>query len=550
MLDLHPGTWFHKDWDCNSVYLPRYLNSSTWPLLTSPYLRATIQHGYDETDGQIHHMQCHPQPSVLALGIVFLEIITGTKFPKSQDPIAWKRHNQDNRQAEDLLKSLKSADRHGYARKLSIGLGEAVRACLHMEPLPNSPTNNLNKEGPLRYYILSRIVRPLAYELEYGYNISLEALYIDTERERSKKSLECGHEANKVEPGPSSFFNELASIQTSETSESKGKGVFHQGKGDATLDGTKEATMAAEWFDWHNDAVLRIEKLRMNVPDSKRVKVAILDTGIDLSYDQQLIYDEYSRMQYKSWVDSDPEWKDENGHGTHLATLLLRVAPNAIVHVARVFKKDRQMLDSAQQIAEAIQHAAKVWQVDIVVMSFGLESEDEMIHRSIKSAALDRNVLFFAAASNDGNNRPGGVAWPAKDMNVICVHSGNGRGKPSSFTPSPQDGMRVMVLGESVKSAWPENLPGGGEKTMDGTSCATPIAAGIAALILDYANVFLAPEQWAKLRRVDSIRRLFDNMKDPNAREKDGYWWIKHWEWFDSRQDEAWIQGQIKQAIL
>ncbi|KAJ5613658.1 hypothetical protein N7528_007312 [Penicillium herquei] len=540
-LSKHPshGNWFHNDWDCNSVYLPRPVNSSIRSALTSPYLRTVIQNGYDKTDGQIHHMQCHPQPSILALGIVFLEIITGAKFPKSQEPIPWRRHNEDKRQAEHLLKSLESADRHSHDRKLSMGLRRAVRACLHMEPPPNFPSNNLNKEGPVRHYILSCVVHPLAYELEHGYNIRPEAFETTSVRESIDRSLELGNEGGKMRPVPVSLDPEPVSPRMNGAHGSKKKASR-----------TKEAAMAAEWFDWHNDALLRIEELRSTVPDSKRIKIAILDTGIELTSDEREIYDSHSRIQYKSWIDSDPEWKDEAGHGTHLATLLLRIAPNAIVHVARVFKKQRQCLDSTSRIAEAIEHAAKLWQVDIVIMSFGFPCEIDVIHKAIKSATLNGNILFFAAASNDGNNRPGGVVWPAKDMNVICVHSGNGRGKPSSFTPSAQDGMRVMVLGESVKSTWPQKLQEGDEKVMDSTSCATPIAAGIAALILDYARVFLTPEEWVKLRRVDSTRRLFNNMKDPDAYAKDGYWWIKHWEWFDSKQDQSWIEGQIKQAVL
>ncbi|KAJ5710928.1 hypothetical protein N7488_005084 [Penicillium malachiteum] len=502
--------------------------------------RTVIQHGYGKTNGQIHHMQCHPQPSILALGIVFLEIVTGAKFPKSQDPIPWRRYNEDKRQAEHLLKSLESEDRHSYDRKLTMGLRKAIRACLHMEPPPNFPSNNLSEEGPVRHYILSCVVHPLAYELEYGYNIRPEAFETTSVQESIDKNLESGNEGGEVRPVPVSPEPEPVSPRMNGARGSKKR-----------LAGpSKEAAMAAEWFDWHNDALLRIEELRSTVPDSKRIKIAILDTGIELTSDEKGIYDSDSRIQYKSWIDSDPEWKDEAGHGTHLATLLLRIAPNAIAHVARVFKKQRQCLDSTSRITEAIEHAATVWQVDIVIMSFGFPCEIDVIHKAIKSATLNGNILFFAAASNDGNNRPGGVVWPAKDMNVICVHSGNGRGKPSSFTPSAQDGMRVMVLGESVKSTWPQKLQEGDEKVMDGTSCATPIAAGIAALILDYARVFLTPEEWVKLRRVDSIRRLFNNMKDPDAYAKDGYWWIKHWELFDSKQDQSWIEGQIKQAVL
>lgn len=79
-----------------------------------------------------------------------------------------------------------------------------------------------------------------------------------------------------------------------------------------------------------------------------KVKVAILDTGIELSDDQKDIYDRDRNFRYKSWVGESTEEietrKDGAGHGTHLATLLARIAPNAIVHVGRVFKKRKPNL--------------------------------------------------------------------------------------------------------------------------------------------------------------------------------------------------------------
>lgn len=177
-------------------------------------------------------------------------------------------------------------------------------------------------------------------------------------------------------------------------------------------------------------------------------------------------------------------------------------------------------------------------------MSFGFGEEHEELDSAIQHAAYHR-VLMFAAASNDGKNRPDGVAWPAKDSSVICVHSGDGDGDHSTFTPSPQDSMRVMVLGECVKSAWPPQLQGSKDhRLMSGTSCAAPIAAGIAAIILDYARGFLDESEWKRLRRVASMRRMFESMKDKHS--TDGYWWIKHWQWFDPNKSEGWIQGEIR----
>lgn len=64
------------------------------------------------------------------------------------------------------------------------------------------------------------------------------------------------------------------------------------------------------------------------------------------------MYDANPRFEYRSWVGEDAEWKDDVGHGTHLAVLLRKISPNAAIHVARVFKKRPHIEKSAQNIAE------------------------------------------------------------------------------------------------------------------------------------------------------------------------------------------------------
>lgn len=72
------------------------------------------------------------------------------------------------------------------------------------------------------------------------------------------------------------------------------------------------------------------EKLR------RPVRVAVLDSGVDMA-------DPYLRgaarriKKIKNWTDSDPDnWTDTYGHGTHVARLLIRVAPAADIYIARV----------------------------------------------------------------------------------------------------------------------------------------------------------------------------------------------------------------------
>lgn len=109
---------------------------------------------------------------------------------------------------------------------------------------------------------------------------------------------------------------------------------------------------ATTWFEWHDDALSRIAQLRNSrASDAQQVKIAILDSGIELSQDAEDMYNSEPRIRYKSFLDHDTEWKDDAGHGTHLAVLLRKIAPNAAVYVGRVFKKNPTK-NSANNIAE------------------------------------------------------------------------------------------------------------------------------------------------------------------------------------------------------
>lgn len=125
---------------------------------------------------------------------------------------------------------------------------------------------------------------------------------------------------------------------------------------------------ALKWFQWHNEALCRIDTLRNpRLSGDKRIKIAILDSGIELSQDNEDIYNNTSEIKYQSWVDEDDEWKDQVGHGTHLATLLRRIAPNSLIHVARVYKKRPTMKKSAACISE-VSSAFKVhWRLSILI---------------------------------------------------------------------------------------------------------------------------------------------------------------------------------------
>lgn len=138
---------------------------------------------------------------------------------------------------------------------------------------------------------------------------------------------------------------------------------------------------------------------------------------------------------------------------------------------------------------QAIHWAVHEMKVDIVSMSFGFPREEHppLISRSIQHAVAERDnrILFFAAASNSGGNQ--GTCFPASHPSVIPVRATNARGVFQDYNP-PLDfhGADVVgSLGQDVKGAWINEE----EVVKSGTSVSTPVAAGIAALVLDAARL-------------------------------------------------------------
>lgn len=141
---------------------------------------------------------------------------------------------------------------------------------------------------------------------------------------------------------------------------------------------------------------------------------------------------------------------------------------------------------------QAIKWAVEEKGVHIISISFGfpytIKQLDPIRRAILKANAAD--VLIFAAASNKGGNQP--VAFPACMDEVICVGSADGRGVKSDFTPNLHQGRRLCALGERIESSWPPDMldDEADPPRKSGTSFATPVAAGVAAMVLDYMWTF------------------------------------------------------------
>jgi hypothetical protein len=251
----------------------------------------------------------------------------------------------------------------------------------------------------------------------------------------------------------------------------------------------------------------------------RRVKIAILDTGVARDLKKGPASMRSPRVKLGKQLDTSLPWgEDVDGHGTHAAGLIHKVCPNADIFIYRVLESHQSLTDekplSREYVAEALADAVDKKKVDIVSMSLGWKEDSNEKLRDVIDHAKRNKVLLFAASSNDGARS--GVAYPARADEVIAIDAADGYRKPSRFNPL-LDGrkLRFAVLGEAVESVYPKDLDESGFKRMSGTSCATPIAAGIAGLILEFARqrpMWCDPSIEAHLKTVGGMRQVFMKM--------------------------------------
>ncbi|MEV4189366.1 S8 family serine peptidase, partial [Streptosporangium canum] len=132
----------------------------------------------------------------------------------------------------------------------------------------------------------------------------------------------------------------------------------------------------------------------------------------------------------------------------------------------------------ARAIRYAANHGAKV-----VSMSLGAYGPHKA-EREAVSYALSRGVVLVAAVGNDGtsayalDNATSFWNFPAGYSGVIGVGAVDSTGRPATFS---SDNLSVLVSAPGVDV--PVVTPGGAYGSSEGTSAATALVAGVAALI-------------------------------------------------------------------
>ena len=106
---------------------------------------------------------------------------------------------------------------------------------------------------------------------------------------------------------------------------------------------TFSANLAENWFTTYLRPFQR-EVVKGHNDDDFRVRIAILDTGIDEEHEIFQELRQVGRIQGNGFPSSLLPFEDKDGHGTHNTSVLLRTAPSAELFIARIFDNQGKMV--------------------------------------------------------------------------------------------------------------------------------------------------------------------------------------------------------------
>jgi subtilisin family serine protease len=238
---------------------------------------------------------------------------------------------------------------------------------------------------------------------------------------------------------------------------------------------------------WHLAAVRLLEARSLNFPGiGKGITVAVLDTGVENVAEIRGKIDHTIEFDVDKGTWKKAAAKDTDGHGTHVAGLIcgntVGVAPGAKVASVIMIPGGRGWISD---FILAMEYVAQQPEIAIMNMSAGIPGFHPGMRAAVR-ALRSVGVLPVIAVGNEGRNTsrsPGNysevltVGASTKDSRVWSS-SGGGEMVVDNMSFKIPD---CVAPGAEVVSC----VMGGGYEAWSGTSMATPIVSGIAALIIE-----------------------------------------------------------------
>jgi len=242
---------------------------------------------------------------------------------------------------------------------------------------------------------------------------------------------------------------------------------------------------------------------------SEDVVVAVLDSGVDYTH-EDLAGNMWTRPDGMApyhdnelgtiddengfnAIDNASDPMDENGHGTHCAGIIGAEGENDLGIAGVNWKVQIMPLkfmnaggfgttkDAIEAINYVIDRKKAGVNVRVISASWGSTQKSRALEEVIRKA-YENDILFVAAAGNASTNNDKSPHYPSSYNvpNVISVAALDRHDQLASFSNYGAKSVAIAAPGVEILSTW----LGNGYEEKSGTSMATPVVSGVAALIL------------------------------------------------------------------
>lgn len=240
-----------------------------------------------------------------------------------------------------------------------------------------------------------------------------------------------------------------------------------------------------------------------------QVTVAVIDSGCKIDHEDlasNLIVNDGEVVAYDaSLAESGVDDISSDGHGTHVCGIISAATNNetgvsGVTYNAKVlpiqgfYYKGRSMLSNSYTIHEAYQYIMQhkdEYNIKVVNMSLGgevneLDESDEAICADIEEAFQAGIITVTAACNRSGSSIPPFKCLPGDYVEhglcVIALDKDKTRMASSNYNMSEEQRTKdISAPGSSILSVAKTSTSD--YKTLSGTSMATPIVSGVAALV-------------------------------------------------------------------
>ncbi|KAI0516989.1 hypothetical protein F5B22DRAFT_605779 [Xylaria bambusicola] len=279
-------------------------------------------------------------------------------------------------------------------------------------------------------------------------------------------------------------------------------------------------TAEHEWLEWR---VQSSDKREQSQALQKPVIVALIDDGVDVN-DQNV----QSRIiGGRSFCHRDeeqnlnqPYYISGGGHGTAMAGLICKVCPNVKLFILRLDEYSiepgkRQI--TAKSAAKAVRDATEK-RVDIISMSWTIEKTDrngndiKELEDAITAAARE-NILMFCAATDQGAYRDRTYPAATSTKKIFKIGAAEASGAALKWL-GDQTLVDFVFPGHQVVME-PHGDPRVKKYTaLTGSSVATALASGLAAVILYTVQLAEVSQERGGLRGAYESLKNHDRMKE------------------------------------